>query len=44
MAKDKGCTVADLMRHEELRQQINLERYAGEELWTADIAGHYCWS
>jgi uncharacterized protein len=31
MAKDKGCTVADLMRHEQLRQQINLERYAGED-------------
>ena len=31
MAKDTGCTVADLMRNEELRQQINLERYAGED-------------
>ena len=29
MAKDTGCTVADLMRNEELRQQINLERYTG---------------
>jgi uncharacterized protein len=31
MAKDRGCSVADLMRNEELRQQINLERYAGED-------------
>ncbi len=31
MAKDMGCTVADLMRNEKLRQEINLERYTGED-------------
>jgi uncharacterized protein len=31
MAKDTGCTVADLMHNEKLRQQINLERYTGED-------------
>ena len=31
MAKDLGCTVANLMHREELRRQINLEQYIGEE-------------
>jgi protein Tex len=31
MAKDLGCTVADLMQHGDLRRRINLESYAGEE-------------
>lgn len=31
MAKDIGCTVTDLIRKDELRQQINLERYIGGE-------------
>ena len=31
VAKDMGCTVADLMRNEKLRQEINLERYTGED-------------
>jgi len=31
MARDMGCMVADLMRREDLRRQINLESYVGEE-------------
>jgi len=31
MAKDMGCSLADLIRKEELRNQINLEHYMGEE-------------
>ncbi len=31
MARDMGCEVADLIRHEELHRQINLESYTGEE-------------
>jgi uncharacterized protein len=31
MAKDLGCTVANLIHREELRRQINLEQYIGEE-------------
>jgi protein Tex len=31
MAKDLGCSVADLMHQEELRRQIKLETYIGEE-------------
>jgi uncharacterized protein len=31
MARDMGCRVADLMRREDLRRQINLESYIGEE-------------
>jgi protein Tex len=31
MAKDIGCTVADLMQRDDLRRWINLESYAGEE-------------
>ena len=30
MARDLGCSVMDLMRNEELRQKINLQRYATE--------------
>jgi len=31
MAKDMGCRVVDLMRHNDLRCRINLESYTGEE-------------
>lgn len=31
MARDLGCEVADLMRSDELRRRINLERYTGAE-------------
>lgn len=31
MARDMGCRVADLMRRDDLRRQINLESYTGEE-------------
>ncbi|MEE9399067.1 MAG: S1 RNA-binding domain-containing protein, partial [Dehalococcoidales bacterium] len=31
MARDMGCMVADLIRREDLRRQINLECYTGEE-------------
>lgn len=31
MARDMGCTVADLMRRDDLRHRINLESYTGEE-------------
>jgi len=31
MARDMGCRVGDLMRREDLRRQINLECYTGEE-------------
>ena len=30
MAKDMGCGVAEIMRREDLRRQINLENYIGE--------------
>jgi len=31
MAGDMGCTVADLMRRDDLRSRINLESYTGED-------------
>jgi uncharacterized protein len=31
MARDLGCTVADLIHRDDLRRQINLEHYTGEE-------------
>ncbi len=32
MARDCGCSVAELMRHEKLRQQIDLDRYVDDEV------------
>ncbi|NLX18576.1 MAG: S1 RNA-binding domain-containing protein, partial [Desulfobulbus sp.] len=32
MAKDCGCTVAELLEHEHLRQQIDLKRYLSDEV------------
>jgi uncharacterized protein len=32
MAKDCGCSVAELMQHEKLRQQIDLDRYVDDEV------------
>jgi uncharacterized protein len=31
MARDMGCSLADLMRRDDLRHRINLESYTGEE-------------
>lgn len=32
MAKDLQCTVSDLMQHEHLRKQINIQRYVSEDV------------